>query len=313
MACLSQYLSDKIISLIFAVIQAALIALVTKVWIDKAFREQKVLGKNLQQYGIKKVSRDKGGTLSASAREIVFGLNKREVPSELDLCFITGNGFFRDFQTKKDYLGKLLEEGCRIKVLLANPDRGHFADYKVEDFADESRLDEITDYYLAILEGRERAQSFLEREYTMLIKKKLPQERGAKRDALRERLRILYDAEGRRVGTGDHNYQVKNIRSICDELRKRAAKNGSIELRHYEDEYQMPIILVRTRAGKDNKEDSIFLWTNINAPIKETSESINVFCSSEVDEVNDKAFLSDVCTSFDYLWETYDTKEEKQA
>ena len=94
---------------------------------------------------------------------------------------------------------------------------------------------------------------------------------------------------------------------------KRAAKNGSIELRHYEDEYQMPIILVRTRAGKDNKEDSIFLWTNINAPIKETSESINVFCSSEVDEVNDKAFLSDVCTSFDYLWETYDTKEEKQA
>lgn len=296
--------AEKSISLIVAVIQAIIIFVLTKVLLDKTFKEQRSIGKNLQDYGIEKVRVNKGGTLSKNARDVVFGLNGKQYPTSMDLCFISGNGFFRDFQLKIGYIKKLLENNCKIRVLLANPYSGTFGETPLNRYADEQFQETLVNYYYDILTNEKRAASFLERAYVMLIKSKVQDKNGIKKDELRKLLNVKFLKNGTTQNDGDHGFQVKHIESMCKELKK----SGDIELRFYEDEYQMPIILVKSyidEKQKDKNEENILLWTNINAPIRETSESINVFCKSDSDDLENKKFVNDVCNSFEYLWDTY--------
>ena len=165
--------ADEFVGIIIAIFQAVLIAIITKILLDRAFKDQRLIGKNLQKYGIKRVRADKGGTLSKSGKDIVFGLNGKLVPNKLDLCFITGYGFFRDYELKTGYLKNLIANGCKIRILLGNPNRGKYANYQFHDFEIEKNIDEITEYYYKILNKEICAQSFLERSYAMLISKKV--------------------------------------------------------------------------------------------------------------------------------------------
>ncbi len=302
--------ADEIVGIIIAIFQAVLIAIITKILLDRAFRDQRLIGKNLQKYGIRKVRADKGGTLSKTGQDIAFGLNGKLIPHKLDLCFITGFGFFRDYQVRTGYLKKLIANGCKIRVLLGNPNRGTYADYKCEDFENEGNRDEIVDYYYNIVTKKTRAQSFLERAYAMLISEKIKQKSGDYDiNLLRERLSIEADKRKVSQNNGDHNYQVKYVTKIIEEIDKYKGNGGSIELRYYEDEYQMPIIMASSYTDNKSKlrnEETVYLWTSINAPIKETSESINVFCSVNVDDKSNAIFINDVSKSFDYLWNLYE-------
>lgn len=304
-------IADKILSIFIAVIQAMLIALITKKFVDKAFQEQRLIGKNLQEYGIKKVSADKGGTLSKSARKVVFGLDGRLYPEKLDLCFISGHGFFRDYETKAGYLSDLVKNGCKIRVLLANPYRGKFKDWSEKKLSSPEYLDEIVDYYYSVVSNDIKAQCFLERSYAMLIKEKVLDENNSNKLS-KEKLikRLSFDPA---VGDccGDHIYQVKNIANMCKKINASAQKGGNIEIRFYEDEYQMPIIKATSFIDEKHysrNEEMVLLWTNVNAPIKETSESINVFCSVNINDENNTTFISDVTKTFEYLWDLYDEK-----
>ena len=297
--------ADKILSVIIAILQAVLIAIVTKILLDRAFKEQRLIGKNLQEYGIKKVRANSEGTLSKSAREIAFGLNGKLCPSNLDICFISGRRFFQDFQTNTGYLSRLMQKGCRIRVLLANPYRGTFKDYLVEDYSESNALDTLTDYYYQILTHQSQAASFLERTYAMLISAKVQSDNSyiVNKNSLKKCLNDF----------GDHNYQVKDIEQICNNLKESAKNGGSIELRFYEDEYQMPIIIAKTFVDtkhEEKNEERVFLWTNINAPIRQTHESINILCTTDSDEIHNKTFINDVCNSFEYLWNLYGETRE---
>jgi hypothetical protein len=300
---------DKIISLIIAVAQAVIIAVITKMVLDKAFQEQRTIGKNLQEYGIKKVKSEKsGGTLNKSGCDIVFGLNGKPIPLQLDLCFITGNSFMLDFQTRTNYIKRLIENGCQVRILLANPFRGNFAEYSVADYENENKLDATIDYYYKLLNNEIASQSFLERAYMMLIRPNVTRSGGSIDKAkLKEYLSIETDKCKVSIHNGDHGYQVKFIKDMCDELKQYGANGGSIELRFYEDEYQMPIIMATSHmhCNQNHNEEMIYLWTNINAPIRETKDSINVFCSASIDDKESATFLNDVSKSFDYLWNLY--------
>lgn len=302
--------AQEIVGVVIAIIQAILVAIITKILLDRAFKDQRLIGKNLQKYGIKKVKAHRGGTLSKSGRDITFGLNGKLAPQKLDLCFITGWGFFRDFQFRTDYLKSLLQRGCKIRVLLANPYRGKFKNFEVEDFEKEDNAKTIVKYYSNVLLHQEPAQSFLERSFAMLVSKKVKQSNDnlVDYDLLATYLKVEKDKRILSKSNGDHNFQVKYIEKICEQLNDFAQNGGNIELRFYEDEYQMPIIMATSYTddnGKKNNEETIYLWTNINAPIKETSESINVFCSVSSDDKQDKTFINDVAESFDYLWNLY--------
>ena len=53
---------------------------------------------------------------------------------------------------------------------------------------------------------------------------------------------------------------------------------------------------------KEDKE-SFYLWTNMNAPVKETTKSVNVF--GQTSDENDATYVTDVIKSFDYLFNRY--------
>ncbi len=304
--------ADEFVGIVIAVLQAVLIAIITKILLDRAFKDQRLIGKNLQKYGIKKVRADRGGTLSKSGVDIVFGLNNKLYPNKLDLCFITGFGFIRDYEVRAGYLKKLISNGCKIRILLGNPNTGKYADYKYTDFEDEKVVDELTEYYYDVLNKKIRPQSFLERSYAMLISMKVKMNEDGEYDKklLKEYLSIESDKRKVSKRHGDHNFQVKYAAHLIENLAKYADNGGSIELRFYEDEYQMPIIMASSytdKKGKQRNEETIYLWTNMNAPIKETSESINVFCSVNSDDTDNATFIDDVCKSFNYLWDLYDS------
>lgn len=302
--------AEQIVGIVIAVLQAIVIAVLTKFLLDQAFKDQRLIGKNLQKYGIHKVHAHKGGTLSKAGKDVCFGLNGKLMPSHLDLCFISGWGFFRDYEMKAGYLRRLVANGCQIRVLLANPDRGRFKDWKVEDYENPSKQETLLRYYTDLFEGREEAESFLERSYAMLLSKKVQREPFAPVDSevLKRHLRVEEDKTVISDSHGDHSFQVKYIQKLCHELARFADNGGKIELRFYEDEYQMPIIMATSYTDAKSKkeyEETVYLWTNMNAPIKETSESINISCYSPVDEIEDKAFVNDVQKTFEYLWNRY--------
>ena len=93
--------AKNVIDVCFAIIQYLLITIVigfvVKKIVDKSLEKQKHIGENLSKYGIHKVSAHKGGTLNEKDKNVLFGKRGRVFPEEVDLCFLTGWSFFRDY------------------------------------------------------------------------------------------------------------------------------------------------------------------------------------------------------------------------
>ena len=289
--------ADKSVGLIIGVVQAVIIAFITGKLINKAFIKQKSIGSKLSTYGIDKVSIH-AGTLRKNDVNVLFGLHGHPCPIEVKLCFITGNAFFRDYQKNLEHL---VENGTKIKVLLGDPNDAQFSKYYAESLSLDKHLDEITDYYMSVYDGNVQPKTFLEREFIMLSYNKLKAFMGLPdRDNFRQELRSLISKNG------DEVYQVFKAAKRLEEINTHACNGGGIEVHYYNDEYQMPIIMAKYLGQNQKKEKSFgktLLWTNMNAPIKETSESVNIHCVRKEDE--EAPYVDDTELSFDYLFELY--------
>lgn len=285
--------ADKLIGLILAISQALMIAFITGIVLNRAFQKEKAIGKSLKEYGIERVKTNKG-TLSAQDCHVVFGLGGHAVPRELCLCFITGNAFFRDYERNAGYLASLAARGCRIRILLANPNQAKAAQLWDEQITSADVPDEVVEYYFRLLKGLYKTTSFIERTFLMLtyrmVENCIDDEESCKA-LLRRRLRE----------TKDHVMHVRTAQQLLSAAAHKSDHGGSIELRYYIDEYQMPIIMAKTDAT-EKKPARTLVWTNMNAPIQETSDSINVFA---VKNEGTAGFVEDVEKSFEYLWRTY--------
>lgn len=285
--------ADKLIGLILAIAQALMIAFITGVVLNRAFQKEKAIGKSLKEYGIERVKTDKG-TLSSRDCHVAFGLGGHAVPRELCLCFITGNAFFRDYERQAGYLSSLAARGCRIRILLANPYQAKVAQLWDRQKTSDDVPDKVVDYYYRLLMGLEQTTSFVERTFLMLTYRMVE---TCLDDAEMCKARLRDKLQKNK----DHVTHVRTVQQMLSASAQKADHGGSIELRYYTDEYQMPIILAKMdAAGK--KPSKTLVWTNINAPIKETSESINVFAAKEEGAAG---FVEDVEKSFEYLWRTY--------
>ena len=107
-------LAENLVNILFAIIQACIIVVVTERALNRVFLKERNMGKSLRQCGIEKISASKGA-LTARDREKLFGLNGNPVPSEINLCFITGNIFFRDFQEKNIIFKSWRNEAVRLR------------------------------------------------------------------------------------------------------------------------------------------------------------------------------------------------------
>ena len=288
--------ADKSVGLLIGVFQAVIIAIITGYLINKAFIKQKAIGSKLSTYGIDKVSIHTG-TLRPGDVNVLFGMHGHVCPVELKLCFITGNAFFRDYELN---LKHLVENGTKVKVLLGDPDFATFSKYYAETLSQDKYIDKVTDYYMSIYFEGVQPKTFLEREFVMLTYNKLKKFiNEPERENFRRELKSLISKDG------DDVYQVFKVAKRLEAINAYARNGGGIEVRYYTDEYQMPIILARfvSQDGKHGSNGKTLLWTNMNAPIKETSESINIHCVRKADE--EAPYVDDTELSFDYLFEHY--------
>lgn len=322
MPMIPEFLTERFINLAFAVIQAILIALITKNALDRALQKEKAIGKRLKSYGIENV-KSGDGKMSRHHINLAFGLRGHTPPKGLDICFITGRAFFQDFQVNTDYIGRVVAQGCHVRVLLANPYDGYIykntlwkdaiddcsiAQWRMAQERGETPdprylayIDAVAQYYLEMLADHSsdafRNASFIERSDAMLLSSKIKAPSSHRAEYLKEIKNLL-------LKLGDHRTQVLCARQILESIVKAHPKcSGKVELRCYADEYRMPITLVRKDATKKSEELTL-LWTNINAAIRETTESINIFCKVKGDR--DKTYISDMEKTFEYLWSCYD-------
>lgn len=303
--------ADKLFGILIAIIQALVISLLTGMVLNRSFKKERDIGKSLRKYDITAIKSERKGTLSESDYAVVFGLKNKPVPTQLCLSFLTGFAFFRDFECKAKYLSGLVANGCQIRILLANPHEGYFADKPYEYFTTEQALQERVDYYYDVFTGKAKEQCFAERSYTMLTYDKVKSyldisawadeatENNCKA-GLRKQLTEVLSIDGRH--NGDHVYQLRFIEQLVAKIAKHADNGGSIELRFYEDEYQMPIIMCKTTDGN---KPVVKLWTNINAPIRETMSSINVAGEYVPSDGNKESFVKDTEATFEYMWNKY--------
>lgn len=311
---ISPDIADKLINLLLAVIQAVVIALITKNALDRALRKEKEIGKRLKDYGVESV-KSGDGKMSDEHLNLAFGLRGHQIPNEIDLCFITGRAFFRDLQQKNDYIGRAVEHGCKVRVLLANPYCGVLYE-KWKDIIEKGDMEglrtgdyvkAVAQYYYQMLTEETnsimRNAAFIERSDAMLIHSKIKETI----DDQSACLKALEEVLGR---LGDHRYQVLQIEKMLQELSERADRGGGhVEVRYYTDEYRLPVTLVRKNAT-EYKEAVTLLWTNMNAAIRETTESINIFC--KVKETETSRFVKDIEDTFEYLWNRYPNPKKLQ-
>lgn len=284
---------DKIASIPFAVIQALIIGFFTSIILNRIFLKEKNIGKKLRDYGIERISAYGDGTLSKKDANVFFGRRGHPAPREIHLCFITGNRFLQDY---KEEIKKLAKNGCKIKVLIADPTASSTYNYPDSNYMIPSKkIGELANYYCEILFGLQLGTCFCERSFAMLDS-----------NCSNNRDECIKEFRTKLKKAGDHTCQIKRITNLLYSINTEN-KNGNIEIRYYTDEYQMPIILAEYDTQK-KREAKTRLWTNINAPVRETIESINVY--SESSESRDGTFVNDVAASFNYLWNKYDKKQK---
>ena len=184
--------AKNVIDVCFAIIQYLLITIVigfvVKKIVDKSLEKQKHIGENLSKYGIHKVSAHKGGTLNEKDKNVLFGKRGRVFPEEVDLCFLTGWSFFRDYCEE---LKNLVANGTKIRVLLGSPEGATFTGCQIEQT--QKLLKKMTEYYANAYLNRSPLKSFLERETLMLAHENLAdaenEETGRNGIAKRRRVR----------------------------------------------------------------------------------------------------------------------------
>lgn len=306
------YYINLFIGFAVAVLQAIILALITKVVVDKSLRKSKSIGDGLTKVGIEKVE-VKNGKMSISDQNVLFGRNGKQMPAKLKLCFLTGVNFFFDYQ---DDLRRLVEEGKKVEVLLFNPySHPQYKEYEkdLEDY-DIHKCIFPRDLREKIIKRSMRnweltgddlaALSYPEREFLMLSEahfKKLLN--GRKYDQLTEEEKHdIWDKRLNMYGS-DITETIVTIK-LLKEINEHTKNGGGIELHFYTDEYQMPITIAEYDYGESRKNKSfVMLWTNINAPVRETIKSINVLGMK--DGNSDAGFVEDVSLSFDYLFNKY--------
>lgn len=309
------YWADIAINIVVGVISAVITAAVTSWMLDKAFRKSKYLGDSIKKAGIEKIDYT-SGKMTQKDRNILFGLKGNRMPKELKLCFITGDNFCKD---NFEALAKLAEEGCTIKMLIGNPNSCPRAEEYFKKFSENSQLedlrcsdadkDALADLYVQLneLRGEELGKrSYLERTYLM-VSKELIKNRAL--EMFGEKYENLSDEQKKKVwyarisANGDHVMQAVLVTRILGLVRKRAKNGGKVELRYYHDEYRIPITLAEYYAEGEDKENKLMLWTNMNAPVKETTKSVNVFGVDKFEE--GATYVNDVNSSFEYLFDKY--------
>ena len=306
------YYIDILIGFGVAILQAIVLAIITKIVIDKSLRKSKSIGDGLTKVGIEKVE-VKNGKMSISDQNVLFGRNGKQMPTKLKLCFLTGVNFFYDYQ---EDLRNLVAHGTKIQVLLFSPfSHPCYEEYKkkLDNYDIHSCIfpkdlrEMIIDRSMRNWEliGDELAKlSYSEREFLMLsaahFKKLL---NGRKYEQLEEKeKRDLWDKRMNIYGS-DITETILAMK-LLKEVNTHKTGSGGIELHFYTDEYQMPITLAEYDYGTSRKNKSfVMLWTNMNAPVRETIKSINVLGMK--DGNNDASFVEDVSLSFDYLFNKY--------
>ena len=305
------YWLDIFLSFLIELVPAVFTALLTAWFLDRAFQKSKHIGDSLIKSGIEDIKYASGKMTKKDSLKF-FGLNGNPKPEEINLCFLTGDNFFLDYYS---YLLELVNSGTRVKVLIANPfDSNRVKDYLERypvEFSRENSMCKLEDrqalgelyYKYYNLNSEEFSKlTYLERTFLMVSKENI--ERISNRLFARE-YGILTEEEKKkvwleRVGkTGDHIMQVLLVTKIVESINKQST-GTQIELYYYKDEYRIPITLAK--FNKNDKEE-ILLWTNMNAPVKETTKSVNVF--GKTDDENDATYVSDVLNSFNYLFDKY--------
>ncbi|MBQ9145505.1 MAG: hypothetical protein IJX70_03480 [Clostridia bacterium] len=302
--------------LIPAIITAVLTALI----LDKAFKKSKRLGDSLVKSGIDNIEYA-SGKMSRSDRDKLFGLNGRPKPDEVSLCFLTGDNFFLD---NYRYISELQKSGCKIRVLLANPYDSpramiyfdsHQGDFSKEkslcSAEDKAHLAELYCKYYAYNADETSKLSYLERTYLMVSKDNIERiaqsEYNCSYDTLSSSEKVA--VWKKRIGaTGDHITQVMIVTKIVEALNKNST--NQIELHYYRDEYRIPITLAKYKKSTISKHRNrgddyteYLLWTNMNAPVKETTKSVNVFGKTK--DIYDSTYITDVVKTFNYLFDKY--------
>ncbi len=306
------YYINLIIGFVVAIMQAIVLAFLTKIVIDKSLRKSKSIGDGLSKIGIEKVE-FRSGKMSISDQNVLFGRNGKQKPAKIKLCFLTGVNFFFDYQ---EDLRELVKSGTKIQVLLLNPlKHTHYEEYKKDlenydvfqrNFPKELRSKiiercirdwELKDEPFADLPCVERAFLMLSSAYL----KKLPDEKKYNTLDQKEKW-AFWDA--RLHSYGNDITEIIIARKLLKEINSHSQNGGGIQLHFYTDEYQMPITLAEYDYGNTSKNKSfVLLWTNMNAPVRETIKSVNVLAMKDGNQ--DAAFVEDMNASFDYLIEKY--------
>ncbi len=102
----NNYWWNNFISLGFGVLQAIIICWLSYRLLNKVFVNQRKIGQRLSDRGITSVTAAKQGGLTNNHKKILFGEGGNPYPYEVDLCFISGCDFFRDYQYKLEGLVK---------------------------------------------------------------------------------------------------------------------------------------------------------------------------------------------------------------
>lgn len=312
------YWANVAVDVIFGVVSALITAVITSWLLDRAFRKSRDLGESLKKVGIEKIDYS-SGTMKRKDRNILFGERGNPKPNELKICFITGDNFCKD---NFENLINLVKNGRTIKALIGNPkdcDRSEeyfkrFSEKKFEDLhcTDEDK-DKLATLYVKYneLHGDElRKLCYLERTYLMVSKdiierkSKLKYLRPYKNLNLEEKKQIWVE---RISSTGDHVMQAVLVTRMFDLINAESENGGKADLRYYHDEYRIPIILAEFYCDCKSNENKLMLWSNINAPVRETTKSINVFGVDKCEE--DPTYVNDINYTFEYLFEKYPSQK----
>lgn len=334
------FINNSVVQSIFEdILKAVIISFITGFILTNAFLKERKLGKSLGTIGITE-ARVADGRMSKKSQRLLFGKGINPKPDLIKICFLTGINFFLDYKNELEEILKYEEKDkkrVKIKVLLENVEeaegiKNHW--YGDDGIIVEDHINDLRDHYYDILVNNKPA-SFPERAFVMLNAKKyldVDKDKSfseiydinnlkSNEEAIKERIKKdLEDPYPNKPHIpkylGDHVSQVLYLKKVFKELSEKT--NNQIELRHYMDEYRIPMTITHYNgenkksfwykltskvSQSEEKDDLIRLWTNFNAPYKETRESINV--KAEKHENEEAQFVVDCDKSFDYLWNKY--------
>lgn len=359
---------------ILDIVKAVLIFAVTVIW-GRRFTDKlsiiKKNNKNLSDYGIKSVGAHGNAVLSGSDIRKLFGFNKlgrirkKERPDEVCFFFLTGYNFFDTYLLS--HIAPLAKTSTKIKILVGNADNYKFHEDVEKSIKDNwqissknplknfdssenkntcnSILDKRVRYYSDIATGKVQGDCFLDCASAMLLSKKdikydlcaNPDEDYYSDDNTKSRIEygMCQAQDGSYCELGIEVIRLKKcIHKINEENPK-----PNIEIRFYDDEYRVPLIISKYHINDDECQnvgehkkkvfivrlikklfkrnspykkhekreasEKYLVWTNMVAPMQNARHSISIYsegtdCANEID-----CFAPRAVESFDYVWNKY--------